>query len=119
MTARLIPIHTGDVDRTVSTEGAVLGRGHDCAIRIVHESVSRHHARIDHTPEGWQIADLQSRNGTFVNHIPVFDVVPLRDGDMVEIGDFQFTFRLPEPEDDLSQIKTRKVSAKDRRAKKR
>src|SRR5436190_21891335 len=38
----------------------VLGRGEDCDIHINDHSVSRRHARIDPTGEGYHVADLQS-----------------------------------------------------------
>jgi two-component system response regulator AtoC len=44
----------------------VLGRGDDCDLRILHESVSRRHAVLSGHDGGWQIEDLESSNGTFV-----------------------------------------------------
>src|SRR5262245_38113296 len=45
----------------------VVGRGEDCDIVINDQSVSRRHARISPRPGGYNIIDLQSTNGTFVN----------------------------------------------------
>lgn len=33
------------------------------------EYVSRHHARIEHTDEGWQIIDINSANGVYVREV--------------------------------------------------
>ncbi|HEX4589465.1 MAG TPA: FHA domain-containing protein, partial [Gemmataceae bacterium] len=45
--------------------GAVLmvGRGEDCTIQIHEHSVSRRHARIEHSSNGYYVHDLQSTNG--------------------------------------------------------
>ena len=45
----------------------LIGRASDCAILIDDNSVSRKHARIDPTPDGYHASDLGSTNGTFVN----------------------------------------------------
>ena len=54
----------------------VIGRGEDCDIRILDNSVSRRHARVEHLDEGFFVLDMQSTNGTFVN-----DVVQRREPD--------------------------------------
>ena len=45
----------------------LLGRGDELAARIDHASVSRHHARIVVGPQGAELEDLGSKNGTQVN----------------------------------------------------
>jgi tRNA A-37 threonylcarbamoyl transferase component Bud32 len=40
--------------------------------------VSRRHARLLHSPEGWLLEDLQSTNGTFLNGVPVRPDQPVR-----------------------------------------
>ncbi len=64
----------------------VLGRGEDCDIRIQDNSVSRKHARVDATPEGYFVQDLQSTNGTFVNDKQTDGSWLLADGDYLRIG---------------------------------
>src|SRR5687768_12881550 len=49
------------------TTPMVIGRGADCAIHIDDNSVSRKHARIEPTHQGYTAEDLVSTNGTFVN----------------------------------------------------
>ena len=49
--------------------------------------VSRQHLKITTTPGGaFQLVDLQSRNGTFLNHQRVFGAVALNHNDVVQLG---------------------------------
>jgi ABC-type multidrug transport system ATPase subunit len=54
-------------------------------------SVSRHHAELRNTGDGFEILDLGSRNGTFLNGTPVFRA-PVTEQDVIGIG--PATFRL-------------------------
>jgi diguanylate cyclase (GGDEF)-like protein len=74
-----------------STAPMLIGRGSDCAIHIDDNSVSRKHARIEPTPDGYQAVDLHSTNGTFVNDTPV-ERQPLGDGDYLRVGNCIYRF---------------------------
>src|SRR5262249_30475536 len=63
----------------------------DCDIRISDQSVSRRHARIEPTPDGYFAIDLQSTNGTFVNNAPV-TMSKLADGDYLRVGNCIYRF---------------------------
>lgn len=69
----------------------VIGRGKDCDIRLNDCSVSRTHARIDLTPDGFRATDLQSTNGTFINDLPAAERC-LGDGDYLRVGSSIFRF---------------------------
>ena len=73
------------------TSSLLIGRSSDCAILIEENSVSRKHARIDPTPEGYYASDLGSTNGTFVNDAPVMRH-PLGDGDYLRVGNCIYRF---------------------------
>jgi len=45
----------------------VVGRAHDCQMRVDDDGLSRRHARVLPTAEGLQVEDLGSTNGTTVN----------------------------------------------------
>ncbi|MBO7726137.1 MAG: FHA domain-containing protein [Thermoguttaceae bacterium] len=44
-----------------------IGRGQKCNIRILDDEISRRHAELRHEGKGWQITDLNSSNGLYVN----------------------------------------------------
>src|SRR5687767_1881701 len=53
--------------------------------------MSRRHCTIDRRDTGWVIVDLDSRNGTMVNGVPI-RAHALADGDQVRVGDSVFLF---------------------------
>ena len=69
-----------------------IGRGPDADVRIPHEQVSRHHARIVLAAGEATIEDLQSRNGTFVAARRIAGPTKLADGDAITIGALVLTF---------------------------
>ncbi len=100
MKPRLASI-TGKLKDTVisMSEGPVLiGRQTGATLRIRNPSVSRRHAVIEKDGDQFVIADLDSRNGTFVNNIPV-KRCELHHGDRVQIGESEFFFLIDESED--------------------
>lgn len=63
-----------------------IGRSSKNELPIDQESVSRHHARITLHARTYQIEDLQSTNGTFVNDERVTVRRALKDGDQIRVG---------------------------------
>ena len=61
--------------------------------------VSRRHAHLLHTGEGWALVDDESRNGCFLNGERVTRQRPLRDGDVFRFGDTVVLFRAPVPDE--------------------
>jgi Nif-specific regulatory protein len=97
MKPRLAAI-TGKLKDTVISmnEGPVLiGRQTGASLRIRNAAVSRRHALIERDGDRFIINDLDSRNGTFVNDLPV-KRCELHHGDRVQIGESQFFFLLEE-----------------------
>jgi len=76
---------TPEGDRTT------IGRSPDCGVFLDDVTVSRRHAALVRREGGWQIEDLGSLNGTFVNRRRV-DSAPLEDGDELQIGKYRLTF---------------------------
>jgi DNA-binding winged helix-turn-helix (wHTH) protein len=71
----------------------VIGRDPRSQIWLDDESVSRRHARISVDQDVASIEDLDSTNGTLLNREPVDSPALLRDGDVVDVGSLQLTFR--------------------------
>ena len=70
-----------------------LGRGTENDLVVPHASVSRAHARIQRRNGMYQLVDLNSTNGTFLNDQPVHGSVPLDPGSEVRLGEVAFIFR--------------------------
>jgi pSer/pThr/pTyr-binding forkhead associated (FHA) protein len=68
------------------------GRATDNDVVLPDKSISRRHATIMPGEGGFYLRDLQSQNGTYVDDQRVNEYL-LRDGDRVQLGDLQFTFR--------------------------
>lgn len=72
----------------------ILGRGHDCGLRIDDPRLSRHHARLLHDGGSLIIEDLGSTNGVLVNGERVQGRKALVSGDTVVCGPCVFTVTL-------------------------
>lgn len=76
----------------LDAEKVVLGRDPECHVVIPMNSVSRRHAQILRTGGRYFIEDLQSRNGTYVNHQAIGERTALKNNDRIRICDFLATF---------------------------
>lgn len=65
-----------------------IGRLDDCDIMIKNDYVSRHHAELTWTGQGWRIKDTDSTNGVFVNSNKIQDSF-LNYGDIIFIMGFR------------------------------
>ena len=89
-----------------------IGRASDCDIQILHEGVSRRHAKITQQPDGSMIVtDLSSDNGTFVGEQRVTRHL-LRPGEAIRIMRSRFTYAQDEgSENKTSPIFRQKVTS--------
>jgi hypothetical protein len=69
------------------------GRHPESDIFLDDVTVSRQHAEFRRTGSTYQIVDLSSLNGTYVNRQRVHDAV-LESGNDVQIGKFRMTYRI-------------------------
>ncbi|HEY5878702.1 MAG TPA: BTAD domain-containing putative transcriptional regulator [Nakamurella sp.] len=76
----------------VPGRGLRLGRMDDNDLVVAGEKVSRYHAVIAETANGFTVTDLRSTNGTHVNDERVLDSHLLRDGDRIRIGGTELVF---------------------------
>jgi ABC-type multidrug transport system ATPase subunit len=89
---RLVPVVERAVDLSLEGGTVRIGRSQDSDLVLDDPLVSRHHAELRRLPDGlWQLADLGSFNGTFVNGRRV-DAAVLRELDLIGIGGSQFCF---------------------------
>jgi FHA domain-containing protein/integrin beta-like protein len=70
-----------------------LGRGEDNDLVIPHASVSRAHARLMRRNGIFELTDLNSTNGSYVNEQPVHGSVRVSSGNQVRLGDVRFVLR--------------------------
>ena len=68
-----------------------LGRHPDSDISLDDITVSRRHAEIERTDEGYRVTDAGSLNGTYVNQERVESAI-IRHGDELQIGKFRLVF---------------------------
>jgi predicted component of type VI protein secretion system len=65
--------------------GTTLGRD-DCDVVLSDPEVSRRHAFVGESADGFTLEDLGSTNGTFVNGERIDGPQPLRSGDEIRFG---------------------------------
>ena len=64
----------------------------DLTIMLLHESVSRQHARCTVMADQVSVEDLGSANGTYVNEERIREPATLKDGDLLRLGPLHFKF---------------------------
>lgn len=74
-----------------------IGKAKTCDIVLTYMSVSRFHAVLSNSQNGWMIYDTHSSVGTFVNGQKIDKKAPLKSGDVIQIGAGEFTFYDGEP----------------------
>jgi len=70
----------------------VIGRAPECAVRLEDRVVSRRHARLRRTDDGWRVEDLGSAAGSTLDGDRLTAAAPLAPGDALRIGGY--TLRL-------------------------
>lgn len=68
-----------------------IGRDPESDVFLDDITVSREHAKVEPTDSGYQVSDLGSMNGTYVNK-NLAESVTLRDEDELQVGRFKLTY---------------------------
>lgn len=91
---QLVPVDGPFAQRPVplTRQVTLLGREADCDIVVPDDQASRHHAEVYWDHGRVQLLDRGSLNGTRVNGQGVLGQVPLRQGDIIEIGSQRYRF---------------------------
>lgn len=79
-------------DHYIIDEELSLGRSKDNHIFIKDPFISKNHLLITKDEDSYFLEDRNSANGTFVNQQRVEDVVVLKNGDIIEVGNLEFLF---------------------------
>src|SRR5260370_42251892 len=99
MQPRLLAISgslTGTVRQLVDGQTSI-GRDESNQFCLLDTVVSRKHCMIQQVGEQYEVVDLDSHNGTFVNGIPVSRKV-VEHGDTIRVGRSEFVFLMHEGE---------------------
>lgn len=81
-----------EIDRRELSEAVTIGRSLECGLQVRDALLSRQHCRLEPIGTAWVLTDLNSRNGTFLNHDRVTQHV-LEEGDVLRIGRVRLCFR--------------------------
>ena len=86
---RLVTNAGNDDERAVDVRvgATTIGRTKDNDVFVLHKSLSRQHARLEHDGKATFIVDLDSKNGTFVNGARVVGAERMSPGDILRVGE--------------------------------
>jgi pSer/pThr/pTyr-binding forkhead associated (FHA) protein len=95
MHANLVLFTIGGTQRIfpLSSEITIIGRRHDCDLRIPLKLISRRHCQLSKNNDDLKIRDLDSRCGTFLNNQKVKEGV-VHAGDYIRIGPLTFQLQI-------------------------
>jgi len=91
-TLRILEGHGAGTEVSLTQPETIIGRDKSVDIALLDTMVSRMHSKIVLEGSTATIIDLESRNGTFVNRLPI-DRHQLVDGDEISIGESIFIFQ--------------------------
>lgn len=76
----------------LTREAVTVGRSIACEVTINDQKLSYEHARIVRGEAGWEIQDMMGSDGTYLNGERLAAPRPLRDGDVITLGDTRLAF---------------------------
>ena len=100
------------VTHVVTNSGCVIGRASDCGITVDSKYLSQHHAMFSREGAIWQISDLNSTNGTYLNNNKI-RTSTLEDYDVIDLGTCKIRCRLVMPDESERTGKHRIRAEKD------
>jgi len=89
----LEPIDPIPAEYSLLKDEVSIGRGEDNDVVIPHASVSRAHARLMRRDGGYELTDLNSTNGSFINNQQVHGSAMVGNGSELRIGNIRFMLR--------------------------
>jgi pSer/pThr/pTyr-binding forkhead associated (FHA) protein len=91
--------------RHFSQSEIMIGRDTNCDLAVMDEALSAHHARLTYHHGQWWLEDLNSTNGTFLNHEKLTTPTVVMTGDQFKSGNTIFDIRV-EIDEKISPTKT-------------
>lgn len=82
----------------LSRDVITIGRKEGNTIRLTERNVSRFHAKLLRAGPGIAIEDLRSSNGTRINGERIAGQVDVKQGDLIEIGDYHLAVQSDQPQ---------------------
>ena len=87
----------------------LIGRGRGCDVVVNLGSVSRSHATLIRDSAGvWKYNDLESKNGSSINGVPVTEPTEVKGGDTINIGGSDFALYPVSLQERMENIEKRK-----------
>jgi pSer/pThr/pTyr-binding forkhead associated (FHA) protein len=88
----------GEKIQVITQPLAFIGRESGCDIIIIDHSVSSRQARLSYHQNQWWVEDLNSTNGTFLNHDPLTQPAVLITDDLISCGSADLLIRIEKSE---------------------
>jgi len=93
----------GEARRHVFEAQAIVGRDAECDVSLTNRSISRRHALVEKSADGWWVRDLGSANGTFLGGVRVTEAA-LVPGAALRFGEVEATFDLQAKETSAERL---------------
>lgn len=92
----LLPVNSPELpaELNFSYPNIFIGRDPECEVVVQNPTISATHAKIYYSHTQWWIEDLESRNGTLLNGIPVETPTVLTAQDELQFGEILFKIRM-------------------------
>ena len=94
----------------------VVGRRHDCDLRIPLPVISRRHFQISPNGESLKIRDLESKGGTFVNGKRIDGDSTVKAGDYIRVGPVTFVCQIDGKPNEIKPPQEKKPAPKSAKA---
>jgi pSer/pThr/pTyr-binding forkhead associated (FHA) protein len=89
----------------IASDEITIGRGEECAVRLVEKNVSRRHGRLVRERGAFYIEDLNSLTGILLNGERISGRRQVEEGDLIQISEYDLSLQ-PTPGDRPEEPRT-------------